>query len=58
MNIGFTNERHVHIAVENFFFVEDMLQPTLLPYINSNPQTHLQQGNARPHIARQTKNFL
>lgn len=33
---------------------EDRLQPALLPYVDNRPQVHVQQDNARLHIARRT----
>lgn len=38
--------------------IEDVLQPTILSYLDGHPHTHLQQDNASPNIARQTINFI
>lgn len=35
-----------------------MLQPTLLSYLDGHELANFQQDNARPHVARRTKNFL
>lgn len=39
-------------------YVEDVLQTTLLPYLDGRPHVLFQQDNARPHIARRTMDFL
>lgn len=42
-------------------YVNEVLQATLLPYLDDRPlrpQVLFQQDNARPHIARQTMDFL
>lgn len=45
---GFTAQR----------YVDQVLQPVVLPFLNVHPGTVLQQDNARPHAARLTQNFL
>ena len=39
-------------------YVSDVLQTTLLPYLDGRPHVLFQQDNARPHIARRTRVFL
>lgn len=39
-------------------YVEDVLQPTLLFYLDDDPLAYFQQGTELHHITRWTKNFL
>lgn len=39
-------------------YVNQVLQPIVLPFIAAHPGTVLQKDNARPHTARVTQNFL
>lgn len=39
-------------------YVKDILQPTLLIYVDGHPRAYFQQDNARPHFAHRTINFF
>jgi transposase len=39
-------------------YVDQVLQPIILPFLTAHPGTILQQDNARPHSERLTQNFL
>ncbi len=39
-------------------YVDDVLRPVVIPYLNARPGTSLQQDNARPHSARLTQAVL
>ncbi|GFW06724.1 DDE_3 domain-containing protein [Trichonephila clavipes] len=39
-------------------YVDDILRPHVGPFLNGLPGAIFQQGNARPHTARVTQDFL
>lgn len=39
-------------------YVNDVLQPIVVPFVRQHPQTVLMQDNAAPHTAHVTTNFL
>ena len=39
-------------------YINTVLQPEVIPFLQRHPNTLFQQDNARPHVARQTLNFL
>ena len=39
-------------------YINQVLQPEVPPFIQQNPNTLFQQDNARPHVARQTLQYL
>lgn len=39
-------------------YVDDVLRPVVIPFVQNNPGVTLQQDNARPHSARLTQAFL
>lgn len=39
-------------------YVEDVLEPTLLLYLDGQPRVHFPQDNARPRIVRRTLKLL
>ena len=39
-------------------YINDVLQPVVVPYVRYHPRTQLMHDNARPHTARLTTNYL